>query len=392
MSWTTTLGGHSYGFADLRELLAKATPARSGDVLAGVAAESAAERVAAQTVLADLPLAHFLDEAVVPYEDDDVTRLIMDSHDAAAFAPVAVADRRRLPRLAAVLGGRHHRAERPRARAHARDGGGGQQAHARRRPGRRGAQDPRRHGPAHDDRPRGPAGDAPAAQPPDRRPRRHHRVAGGRAAARRRRRGGRHQPRHRPALDGARAARADRRRAPAARGADPVVRAHARDHHAGAARTGRAGRPRLPVRRRHPGRQPGLRGDARPAARGPRRGVRAAPRHRRQQRHVLRDGAGFGAVGRRPPRRRRSRPSRPAPTPCAGRSTRCSSTPSSASSARSTSTTASRSCAPAWRTTSAASCSASRWASTSATPTTPRPTPTTPTPCCSPWAPRAARS
>ena len=88
MSWTTTLGGHSYGFADLRELLAKATPARSGDVLAGVAAESAAERVAAQTVLADLPLAHFLDEAVVPYEDDDVTRLIMDSHDAAAFAPV----------------------------------------------------------------------------------------------------------------------------------------------------------------------------------------------------------------------------------------------------------------------------------------------------------------
>ena len=191
MSWTTTLGGHSYGFADLRELLAKATPARSGDVLAGVAAESAAERVAAQTVLADLPLAHFLDEAVVPYEDDDVTRLILDSHDAAAFAPVAVADRRRLPGLAAVLGGRHHRAERPRARAHARDGGGGQQAHARRRPGRRRPQDPRRHGPAHDDRPRGAAGDAPAAQPPDRRPRRHHRVAGGRAAARRRRRGGR---------------------------------------------------------------------------------------------------------------------------------------------------------------------------------------------------------
>ncbi|PVZ11870.1 ethanolamine ammonia-lyase subunit EutB [Actinomycetospora cinnamomea] len=98
MSWTgraqrrgkfrTTLGGHSYTFDDLRDLLAKATPLRSGDVLAGVAAESAAERVAAQTVLADVPLTHFLDEAVVPYEDDDVTRLIMDSHDAAAFAPV----------------------------------------------------------------------------------------------------------------------------------------------------------------------------------------------------------------------------------------------------------------------------------------------------------------
>ena len=89
MSWSTTLGGHSYSFTDLRDLLAKATPRRSGDVLAGVAAESAAERVAAQTVLADVPLAHFLDEAVVPYEDDDVTRLIMDTHDAAAFAPVA---------------------------------------------------------------------------------------------------------------------------------------------------------------------------------------------------------------------------------------------------------------------------------------------------------------
>jgi ethanolamine ammonia-lyase large subunit len=88
VSWTTTLGGHSYTFSDLRELLAKATPLRSGDVLAGVAAASAAERVAAQMVLADVPLAHFLDEAVVPYEDDDVTRLILDSHDANAFAPV----------------------------------------------------------------------------------------------------------------------------------------------------------------------------------------------------------------------------------------------------------------------------------------------------------------
>ena len=65
MSWTATVGGHSYRFTGLRDLLAKASPARSGDVLAGCAAASAAERVAAQTVLADLPLAHFLDEAVV---------------------------------------------------------------------------------------------------------------------------------------------------------------------------------------------------------------------------------------------------------------------------------------------------------------------------------------
>src|SRR3712207_3556975 len=69
--------------------MAKATPARSGDVLAGCAAGSAAERVAAQTVLADLPLAAFLDEQVVGYDEDDVTRLVLDTHDPVAFAPVA---------------------------------------------------------------------------------------------------------------------------------------------------------------------------------------------------------------------------------------------------------------------------------------------------------------
>ena len=68
--------------------MAQATPLRSGDQLAGVAAESQARRVAAQMVLADLPLATFLTEAVVPYEADEVTRLIIDSHDPAAFAPV----------------------------------------------------------------------------------------------------------------------------------------------------------------------------------------------------------------------------------------------------------------------------------------------------------------
>src|SRR5215207_4378291 len=73
---------------ELRTLLAKASPLRSGDVLAGIAAASAEERVRAQMALADVPLARFLDEAVVPYEDDEVTRLIVDTHDAAAFAPV----------------------------------------------------------------------------------------------------------------------------------------------------------------------------------------------------------------------------------------------------------------------------------------------------------------
>ena len=89
MAWKYTLGSRVHRFDDLRTLLARATPLRSGDMLAGVAAHTAEERVAAQLCLADLPLAHFLNEAVLPYEDDEVTRLIVDSHDAAAFAPVA---------------------------------------------------------------------------------------------------------------------------------------------------------------------------------------------------------------------------------------------------------------------------------------------------------------
>ena len=89
MAFAHTVGGTRYGFDDLRTLLARATPARSGDALAGIAARSAAERVAAQRALADLPLRHFLNEAVVPYEADEVTRLILDQHDAGAFGPVA---------------------------------------------------------------------------------------------------------------------------------------------------------------------------------------------------------------------------------------------------------------------------------------------------------------
>ena len=88
MVFTHSIGSRQYRFESLRELLAKATPPRSGDMLAGLAAETAEERVAAQFALADVPLAHFLDEAVVPYEEDEVTRLIVDSHDAEAFASV----------------------------------------------------------------------------------------------------------------------------------------------------------------------------------------------------------------------------------------------------------------------------------------------------------------
>lgn len=83
------LAGTRHRFADLRHVLAAASPLRSGDVLARVAADSAEQRVAARYLLADLPLSTFLTELVVPYEADEVSRLIVDGHDAAAFAPVA---------------------------------------------------------------------------------------------------------------------------------------------------------------------------------------------------------------------------------------------------------------------------------------------------------------
>ena len=89
MSYTHTLGGTRYTFQDLRTLLARATPERTGDQLAGVAAANAQERAAAQYALADLPLTAFLNEALIPYEADDVTRLIIDTHDATAFAAVS---------------------------------------------------------------------------------------------------------------------------------------------------------------------------------------------------------------------------------------------------------------------------------------------------------------
>src|SRR3990167_2227434 len=76
-------------FRDLKDLMAKATPARSGDLLAGIAAQTAQERVVAQMALADLPLRTFLSDALIPYEEDEVTRLIIDTHDAPAFAPIA---------------------------------------------------------------------------------------------------------------------------------------------------------------------------------------------------------------------------------------------------------------------------------------------------------------
>ena len=87
--YKTQINNVSYDFKSLRNLMAKASPARSGDYLAGVGAASHLERVAAQWVLADVPLKQFLTEALIPYEQDEVTRLIIDSHETEAFAAVS---------------------------------------------------------------------------------------------------------------------------------------------------------------------------------------------------------------------------------------------------------------------------------------------------------------
>jgi ethanolamine ammonia-lyase large subunit len=89
VTFVETIGGTRYAFPDLKTLLARATPLRSGDALAGIAAADMTERVAAQRALADLPLRHFLAEQVIPYESDEISRLIVDGHDLTAFAAIA---------------------------------------------------------------------------------------------------------------------------------------------------------------------------------------------------------------------------------------------------------------------------------------------------------------
>jgi ethanolamine ammonia-lyase large subunit len=89
MVYRHAIDATSYVFNDLRDLLAKATPPRSGDRLAGIAADSAEQMIAARIALADVPLKQFLHETVVAYEDDEITRLIIDTHDKSAFAAIS---------------------------------------------------------------------------------------------------------------------------------------------------------------------------------------------------------------------------------------------------------------------------------------------------------------
>ena len=89
MIYSYTIDSNTYLFEDLKAVLAKATPARSGDFLAGVAADTYAERMAARMCLAEIPLKQFLEDLIIPYEADEVTRLIVDTHDQMAFAEIS---------------------------------------------------------------------------------------------------------------------------------------------------------------------------------------------------------------------------------------------------------------------------------------------------------------
>ena len=200
MTYRQQVSGHNYQFDGLVELMAKATPLRSGDELAGCAAESDAERAAAAWVLADLPLSTFLTEEVVPYETDDVTRLIIDTHDRDAFAPLSHLTVGGLRDWLLDVSSQPHSAQHARSgrtRSDTGDGGRGVEDHAQSGPdrGRRGRDRPRRV--PHHDRGAGDPGDPTAAQPSDRRSARHRRGHPRRSAAGLRRRGDRHQPGHR---------------------------------------------------------------------------------------------------------------------------------------------------------------------------------------------------
>ena len=89
MTYEHSVGAQTYHFGSLKVVMGKASPVRSGDFLAGVAAETYAERMAARMCLAEIPLKQFLEELLIPYESDEVSRLIIDSHDQKSFAEIS---------------------------------------------------------------------------------------------------------------------------------------------------------------------------------------------------------------------------------------------------------------------------------------------------------------
>ena len=383
MAFRHSIGGTTFAFADLKELMAKATPLRSGDGSPASRPRRAEEHVAAQMALADVPLQRFLDEPLVPYEDDEVTRLILDSHDArgvrrrsahltvgefrdwllsdaASTEALAAPGARLTPEMAAAVSKLMRNqdlilaARKCRVVTRFRNTIG--------LPGRW------RCGCSRTTRPT-----TRAASP---------RPSLDGLLLRLRRRGDRHQPGHRQRC---------RSSATCCSMLDDVIQRYeiptqscVLAHVTTTLRLierGRAGRPGVPVDRRHRGGQPLVRRDLALLD-------EAATRRASLKRGTVGDNVMYFETGQGSALSADAHHGVDQQT-CEARayargaraSSRCWSTPSSASSARSTSTTASRSSAPGWRTTSAASCSACRWAATSATPTTPRPTRTTWTRC-----------
>ena len=255
MGYARTLGSTQYVFDDLKTLLARASPDRSGDRLAGLAAKSGEERVAARMALADLPLSTFLDRPLVPYEDDEVTRLIHDTHDAEAFLPVRamtvgefrdwlLSDEATDETLAVIAPGLT-----PEMTAAVSKLMRNQDLIAVARKvrvvtrfsntiGLAGRLSTRLQ-------PNHPTDDAEG----------HRRVDRRRTALRQRRCGDRHQSRDRQCRDGFQSPRDDRRDPQTLRHPDAILRAVPRHDHVARHRRARAGRSRIPVDRRH-ARQP----------------------------------------------------------------------------------------------------------------------------------------
>ena len=269
-AYQCTLGHTTYRFSDLKMLLAKATPARSGDELAGIAATERGGARRAQMALADVPLKHFLDGPVDPVRSRTKSPASsVDSHDAAAFAPVAhltVGEFRDWLLDASSHGGT---ADRPGSRHHAGDGRRGFQDHARCRIW---SSWPRKCRVVTRFRTTiglaGPALHSPPAQSSHRRPEGHRRQHPRRPLLRQRRRGDRHQSGHRQSAHRRNAAAHAGPHPRALRDPDADLRAGACHHADGGDAARCAGRSRVPVDRRHRGRQSLLRRESRDARRG----------------------------------------------------------------------------------------------------------------------------
>ncbi len=260
--YATHLADTAHTFPDLRTLLARASPDRAGDRLAGLAAENQQARVAARIALADVPLTRFLAEPLIDPDTDEVSRLILDQSRRKRLRARRFAERRRIPRFPALRRSRPANPRRARAGRDAGNGGGGVETHAQSGSDRR-RRARSRSSPASATRSASRAGSpCAAAEPSDRRSRGDRRVYFGRPHVRLRRRRDRHQSGDRQRRARRRALHARRRSHPPLRHPDAILRARPCYDMLRADGAGRPGRSRLSVDRRHRGREQQLRRDA----------------------------------------------------------------------------------------------------------------------------------